>query len=699
MVSLLQKLTLKIYNCRMSRFLEYQTKDTELNGWHVYDNVPNDTEIKVIFDDDYQGNVISLNGNDTQNGYSLSREKKHDTGYSQIQWDSKFSESNIVYIGVETNKGFRYLTYYPNKAKTSVSSHYINHYLNEPNIGQWKTTQRDLVADLKSVDPELELIEIQSFLIRGTGLVGNIKLSNEVSAELIQSQLLEKNSKGEIDLSYFNKTEYISKNQNIFSLRDNKVNESAYNSANILSYVRYFENQKTNQYFEDVIEQNIAKFMDEQQGSSVSRSFYDNFNHLIYSMDSESYVTQYKYDAANNMVSEIKFANKLTEGTELNVEKLKDKLQTSIHDESKYFVYNSFKNLRFIIDNSGSVTEYLYNSENKVIQENRYLARLDTSLLDNSPSVTEMSLLMKSIEVQTKKYAYNGLGNLSVLTHADGSEVNYKYNSHNELIEIENAKQQETKTLINQAGLKKYTINPEGSVLEYIYDLVGREIGQINYYHKLTNPSHINSINDLLNVLNVDDSRDLHEWSILDSAGNVHYEIDALGYVTEYRTSGQLLSNNNPTKTEYNYHIKDIIKYDVKLDLNTIAKTELAIKKALDEMASEQQNWATFVWSQINRSRQFFDKAENLIYQINAEGYVVEYHYDLNNNLISQIVYGQKLDIDLVKNIDELKLLLVGNNSESSIINEYDGNNRLVYQKNVNGSLEHVKQLTYNHLD
>jgi hypothetical protein len=44
--------------------------------------------------------------------------------------------------------------------------------------GQWHTVVRDLRGDLEAAQPGVTILEVNGFLIRGSGLVDDIKLYN-----------------------------------------------------------------------------------------------------------------------------------------------------------------------------------------------------------------------------------------------------------------------------------------------------------------------------------------------------------------------------------------------------------------------------------------------------------------------------------------------------------------------------------------
>jgi len=83
-----------------------------------------------------------------------------------------------VYIDVETTAGHRYIYYTPEDYDGLGDGKYVHHGLGSDVIaGQWHTFVRDLQADLEEAQPGEEILEVNGFLIRGSGRVDDIELT------------------------------------------------------------------------------------------------------------------------------------------------------------------------------------------------------------------------------------------------------------------------------------------------------------------------------------------------------------------------------------------------------------------------------------------------------------------------------------------------------------------------------------------
>ncbi len=149
-------------------------------GWAVYDNLPAGAGIDNVYDGDRQSDVIELSGSGTLNGYRLGNADGsdwHNKTQRVIEWSMNYTEAFIIYIDLETTDGHRYLTYRPLDTDQLGLGEYVFFGLGTDAMdGQWHTFVRDLQADLNMAQPSVTILEVNGFLIRGSGMVDDIKL-------------------------------------------------------------------------------------------------------------------------------------------------------------------------------------------------------------------------------------------------------------------------------------------------------------------------------------------------------------------------------------------------------------------------------------------------------------------------------------------------------------------------------------------
>lgn len=153
-------------------------EDGTTSGWSIYDPNPLGAAISNVVDTE-QGKVIKLTGSGTANGYMLGHwgSNGFKIANKKLSWKMKYDEVFTIYITVKTEDGNRYLTYTAedNNRGLAVGGRYIHHGLGSNAInGVWQTFSRDLEVDLKEYLPSLNVLEINAFLIRGSGYIDDI---------------------------------------------------------------------------------------------------------------------------------------------------------------------------------------------------------------------------------------------------------------------------------------------------------------------------------------------------------------------------------------------------------------------------------------------------------------------------------------------------------------------------------------------
>ena len=156
-------------------------ENRNIDGWSIYDNSPEGASISNIKDKD-KGRVIEVNGAGTNNGYILGDWLGGDTVWNNrtektIRWSMKYDEDFVIYVSVETEKGQRYLYYTNDNSNNKPWKNYIHYGLGyDASYGKWRTFTRDLENDLKDLEPDNSIVAVNSFLVRGSGLLDNIEL-------------------------------------------------------------------------------------------------------------------------------------------------------------------------------------------------------------------------------------------------------------------------------------------------------------------------------------------------------------------------------------------------------------------------------------------------------------------------------------------------------------------------------------------
>jgi hypothetical protein len=154
--------------------------DLTLPGWDVSDVDPEGALITDVYDPDRDSTVIELAGSAMSNGYRLRSgdfSKWANSSQLVLVWSMKYAEDFVICAGVDTTDGYRILRYKPIDWDELESDSPIRFGIGSgARDGQWHTFVRDLQADLERAQSGVTILRVNSFWIRGSGRVDDIKL-------------------------------------------------------------------------------------------------------------------------------------------------------------------------------------------------------------------------------------------------------------------------------------------------------------------------------------------------------------------------------------------------------------------------------------------------------------------------------------------------------------------------------------------
>jgi len=157
-------------------------EDGDTNGWSIFAGDEGAT-IRNIDDATRGSRVIELSGDGRGNGYILGARQGanawNNRRNSILSWCMNYTEPFTIYISVETTNGRRYLTYTPQDDNRGLRGQYILYGLgaNVAN-GTWRDFSRNLADDINSVEPGNQLLSVNAFMIRGSGRLDDIRMSD-----------------------------------------------------------------------------------------------------------------------------------------------------------------------------------------------------------------------------------------------------------------------------------------------------------------------------------------------------------------------------------------------------------------------------------------------------------------------------------------------------------------------------------------
>ncbi|MCH2188406.1 DUF6531 domain-containing protein [Candidatus Gracilibacteria bacterium] len=195
---------------------------------------------------------------------------------------------------------------------------------------------------------------------------------------------------------------------------------------------------------------NIIRVTD--PSGNTTRFVYDDFHQQIESIDALGNRTLTDYDPVGNILSTTLFG---TDSQEVKTQYLYDPdnrliQETNTLGEVKQYSYNNLGQLISRTDKDEGITEYSYDYSGNILTETH--------------------------EGRTISYEYDANNNMSQLTDANGNVTQYTYNDINELITITYPDGNKTEYEYDVSGNMISKIDPNGTRVEYEYDVLNRLI-------------------------------------------------------------------------------------------------------------------------------------------------------------------------------------------------------------------------------
>ena len=151
-------------------------EDKKTNRWEKL-NPSSSAIIKNTYDESKSSRVIEFSGEGTKDAYILAINETKNK--KLLHWQMKYSEDFVIFISLETKLGKRYLVY-----TSARSNGYMKYGLGTRSIsGTWQRFSRNLEEDLRYFDNRNSIVKINSFVIRGSGSLDNIKIMKDLKSK------------------------------------------------------------------------------------------------------------------------------------------------------------------------------------------------------------------------------------------------------------------------------------------------------------------------------------------------------------------------------------------------------------------------------------------------------------------------------------------------------------------------------------
>ncbi|HEY0959731.1 MAG TPA: LysM peptidoglycan-binding domain-containing protein [Novosphingobium sp.] len=383
-------------------------------------------------------------------------------------------------------------------------------------------------------------------------------------------------------------------------------------------------------------------------------TFYDTAGRKIGYVDRLGNLTEFRYDAGNRLVATIEYATTISptslfdvNGNPNNVA-LSSVRPTSIAtDRWTWSIYDDANRLIGTIASDGAVTQYTYDGAGQLIKTTSFVNRLSASTV-NGYKITQPA----------------------TLTPPPAS-----------------ANDRTTRNFYDKAGQKIGALDSVGGLTRTVYDAAGRAVETIQYASLTTQSLRATGTwaQLLASVTASPNAADRHQYFAYDGQGNLRFTLDGKLNPTEliYNNSGDLIRSvaygapiaatsnytstyiqgqitalnlatgpaartnrttyDNAGRKAFEINAQGFVTAYTYNTLNLVVKVTqyaTAFTASGDQTLSAMQNWGmanTRVNDRI--TRQVYDGLGRVAYEVNAEGYVTEYQYNLRNQVVKDIRY------------------------------------------------------------
>ncbi|OGV73692.1 MAG: hypothetical protein A3K19_22540 [Lentisphaerae bacterium RIFOXYB12_FULL_65_16] len=154
--------------------VQEDAEDGDTAGWDVYDQTQPGTVTNVVDPDNPSNRLIRLLGGTRATGYRLTFAKPERFEF-KLQWRMRYSEDFTIYVSCSTTAGHRYIYYTAAETDDLGTGEYVAHGLGTASkSGVWMKIRRDLQRDIWDAQPDVDIISVDAFLVRGSGYLDDI---------------------------------------------------------------------------------------------------------------------------------------------------------------------------------------------------------------------------------------------------------------------------------------------------------------------------------------------------------------------------------------------------------------------------------------------------------------------------------------------------------------------------------------------
>ncbi|MFL6676160.1 MAG: transglycosylase SLT domain-containing protein [Massilia sp.] len=396
--------------------------------------------------------------------------------------------------------------------------------------------------------------------------------------------------------------------------------------------------------------------------------------------DGTESTTSYVYDVAGNLLLKVD----------------PNKQQTS-------YVYDGLNRVLSSTDALGNVTTNHYDDINHVVTHTQANGRVDTDVYDADGEL--LSSLVGG--VARTEYRYDALGRMIESIDPTGVKVQYVYDA---------------------AGHLAAEVDGEGRVTQYAYNVAGDRVQTIHRATELTQAQMdaLEASHASLAGMVQNSATDQISYSLLDAKGRLAKQIDAAGYVTEYQYDGagnriatvqyanavdtsklsaasgpeevQVVPSAQDRTTHYYFDNNnrvigsvDAEGYVTQYRYDAAGRQIEAVRFATRTSGTPQAdgNFAGLIPAASpadQHSYTLYDGEDHVTGKVDAEGYLTEYGYDADGQLVRTVRYANRVTGAVAPGMDVGDLRPAASSGDLVSTQTYDAMGRVSSATNAEGT-------------
>lgn len=431
---------------------------------------------------------------------------------------------------------------------------------------------------------------------------------------------------------------------------------------------------------------------------------YDDMGRLTAEIGEGRQIEEYRYDKNNKITARLNYAKLITTDQHtalrnpdhtLTIDDLRPSLHW--HDEYEWSAYDEVGRLVRSAQGDQAVQTYAYDAQGNLIETRRYLNKFSVgweSSLAEGTSLADLPLPAKSERDQVTRAFYDDDGRVIGHLSAEGYLTEIEYNGAGEKISetvfsnpaASNLREagsfdallaSVTPDAVNDRtyywfydgqGFLRYEIDAQNRVTEYVYNdganlnsTIGNVRQTIRYAASLPGGSYARYDDVHAAVSALSGGSERASWAVYDNAHNrLSYAINAEGSVSYY-------------------------EYDERGNILRITQYAVPHETLSLPTESEMNSWASSNAADARITQNIYSSGDQLIFRVNAEGYVTKFNYDAEGRTKEEAVYETPVVAsgDWTLNGLQTALLTV---SFKTFLYEYDSTGRLISTTDERGT-------------